>query len=99
MEIDFDGIRLTDLQKNLLKWVVKAHQEGKEYFYCEVGDCKPWDNRTVSALEHRRIVKLMKGGDNYIKTDGVYFLALGEVVAKQIRENKLKKLLKKHEGK
>lgn len=86
-------MRLTDLQKNLMKWVTKAHDEGREYLYCEVGDCKPWDNRTVSALEHRNIVEFVKGGDMFIQPGGVYFLKLGTAFKKQERESKLKTIL------
>ena len=93
MDYNFDGIRLTDNQRYFLERVVKRLNEGSDYFYCECGDCKPWDNRTVSSLEHRKIIRFVEGGDMYIQPGGVYFISLGHGIAKQFRENKLKTIL------
>jgi len=93
MDYDFGNIKLTDKQKYFLKMVMRRIDEGNDYFYCEVGDCKPWDNRTVSSLEHRGIIKFMEGGDTFINPGGVYFIALGLNFEKQKREDKLKIIL------
>jgi len=87
-------MKLTYLQEELLKCIHRTViDDGKEYFYCEVGDCKPWDNRTVSSLKHRGIIKLVKGGDMYTQTGGIYFITLGSYYFKEIREKKLKEIL------
>ncbi len=64
-------MKLSEKQKDLLEWVEsRINEEGEEYFYCEYGQCKPFNKKTVIALEEKGLIRAEW------QCDGVYYLYL-----------------------